>query len=368
MIELGLDDVQRRQYFETLRRDHRMRVLLTLLDPGEKYIGAIDGRITSGQVVGDAAQKIPTSAQLAMEVSRLPRPPRRGDMIRIRREVLTPFGWYGPPLFHGPVDKATLDDTTLSLDLLDKNSLLMQETRSVHLYRKGLTRVGVIRDIAYDRGERRFDLPEWPNAKLAAPLQIRPGKQPWSYMLIQARSMRTQLFYNGAGALRLRRHPTGTSLWFSQDDGVVLTPPKTVESDADLINAVKVIGKPPAGKKWKIEAKAYIPPWHRLSPEKLARAGGDSKTYRWEVIEDETIRTKKDAQAAADRRVKELLAQTGGVTFTALPHPGIELGDVEYINAGSVQVPYRLSSYSIPLVAEEPMTIGYVRPLRRSKK
>lgn len=366
MIELGLTEEQRAEYWATLRRDHRMRVLVHLMDPSERYLRSLSGRITAGQVVGDASQAIPVSAQLSMHLERLDRTPRRGDIIRIRREVLTGFGWYGPPLFTGPVDRATLEDRVLNLDLLDKSKLLRQPVRSTHVYRKGLTRIGVIRDIAYDRGERRFDLPEWMDSKLAAPLQIRPGKQPWSYMVIQGRALRGQVYYNGAGALRVRRHPTGTSLWFTESNGTVLSVPKTVESDADVTNAVHVIGKPPAGKKWRIEAKAYIPPWHHLSPQKMGRNGALDR--RWETIEDETIRTVKDAQAAADRRVKELLASTGGVTFTAAPHPGIELGDVQHVNAGGISVPYRLSQYSIPLTGDEPMTIGYVRPLRRSKK
>lgn len=366
MIELGLTAEQRAEYFATLRRPHRMRVLVSLMDPSEAYLRSLSGRIMAGQVVGDSSQSIPMSAQLSMHLERLDRVPRRGDIIRIRRQVKTSFGWFGPPLFNGPVDKVTLEDRILNLDLLDKSKLLREPVRSTHVYRKGLTRVGVIRDIAYDRGERRFDLPEWIDSKLAAPLQIRPGKQRWSYMALQAKAMRTQLFYNGAGALRLRQHPTGTSLWFTESNGTVMSVPKTVESDQDVINSVKVIGKPPAGKKWRIEAKAYIPAWHHLSPEKLGRNG--SKDSRWETIEDETIRTVKDAQAVADRRVKELLAATGGVSFTAAPHPGIELGDVQHVNAGGISVPYRLSQFSIPLTGDEPMTIGYVRPLRRSKK
>lgn len=362
MIELGLDATRRRQYFDTLRTSHRMRCLVTLMTSDEKYVGALSGRVTAGQVVGDLSASIQGSAQLSMDVDDLARVPRRGDLVRIRRQVLTPFGWFGPPLFTGPVDKAKVDGSTLSLDLLDKSALLRQPTRGVHTYGKGTTRVGVIRDLAHDRGERRFDLPEWAPV-LAKPLQVRPGKQPWSYMAIQARSMRGQLFYNGAGALRLRHWPTGTSLWFDED--TVLSAPVTVEDDAELVNAVHVKGKPPAGKKWRIEAKAYIPAWHHLSPQKMGRNG--ALDCRWETIEDESIRTVKDAQAAADRRVKELLAATGGVTFTALPHPGVELGDVQHVNAGGVSVPYRLASYTIPLTHDEPMTVGYVRPLRRKK-
>lgn len=366
MIELALTSEQRAEYWATLRRDHRMRVLVSLMDPSEKYLRSLTGRIMAGQVVGDSSQSIPMSAQLSMHLERLDRTPRRGDIVRIRREVKTSFGWYGPPLFTGPVDKLTLEDRVLNLDLLDKSKLLREPVRSTHVYRKGRTKVGVIRDIAYDRGERRFDLPEWMDGKLAAPLQIRPGKQPWSYMAIQAKSLRGQLFYNGAGALRLRQHPTGTSLWFTESNGTVLSVPKTVEADEDIKNAVHVIGKPPAGKKWRIEAKAYIPKEHQLSAESLGRNGALDR--RWEKIEDETIRTVKDAQAAADRWVKERLAATGGVTFTAAPHPGIELGDVQHVNAGGISVPYRLSQFSIPLTGDEPMTIGYVRPLRRSKR
>ncbi|WP_435199587.1 hypothetical protein [Janibacter sp. GS2] len=334
------------------------------MDPSENYVRSLTGRIVAGQVVGDSKSKIPMSAQLSMHLEDLYRTPRRGDLLRIRREVLTPFGWYGPPLFTGPVDRSTLEDRTLNVDLLDKSSLLREPTRSTHIYRKGLTRIGVIRDVAYDRGERRFDLPEWNQARLGAPVQVRPGYQPWSYMVVQARALRGQVFYNGAGALRVRQHPTGTSLWFNDDS--VLSVPSVVEDDADIINSVHVKGKPPAGKKWRIEAKAYIPAWHRLSPQKLARSG--VRQHRWETIEDETIRTVRDAQAAADRRVRELMAQTGGVTFTALPHPGIELGDVQQVNAAGVVTPYRLSSFTIPLTADEPMTVGYIKPLRRSKK
>ncbi|QGX08242.1 hypothetical protein EEW87_16350 [Janibacter melonis] len=361
MIELGLTTAQRAQYFETLRRPHRMRVLTTLLDSSENYVGSISGRVTAGQVVGDLASSVQMSAQLSMRVDDLQRTPRRGDVVRLRREVLTPFGWYGPPLFTGPVDKAVLAGDVLDLDLLCKSSLLRSPVRGVKTYRKGLTRVGVMRDLAYDCGERRFDLPAW-TATLGAPLQIRAGKQRWSYIVMQGRSMRGQVFFNGAGAMRLREWPTGTSAWFNES--TLTSVPQRVEDDADVVNAVIVKGKPPAGKKtWRIEGRAYIPAWHRLSPQKYGRNG--VPRFVWEEIVDETIRTKKDAQAAADRRVRELLAADGSVTFTALPMPGIELGDVQQVSADGVVTGYRLSAFTIPLTHDEPMTVGYTKPLRR---
>lgn len=361
MIELALTPTQRQQYFETLRSPHRMRVLTTLMTSSEGYVGSIGGRMRAGQVVGDLASSVQMSAQMSMQVHDLSRVPRRGDFVRVRREVLCPFGWYGPPLFTGPLNKATLDGDILDLDLHCKSSLLQVPGRRVHVYRKGTTKVGVIRDLAYDRGERRFDLPEWP-ATLGSPVQVRPGKQDWSYMIMQARSMRSQLFYNGAGALRLRKWPTGTSAWFNED--MLTSSPKRVEDDVDVINSVIVKGKPPAGKStWRIEARAYIPAWHRLSPQKYGRNG--ALAHRWEEITDESIRTKKDAQAAADRRIRELMAADGSVTFTAAPMPGIELGDIQQVAAGGDVTGYRLSSFTIPLVHNEVMTIGYTKPLRR---
>lgn len=365
MIELGLDTDERRAYFETLRTpNHRMRTLVTLMDPSENYLGAVGGRLVAGQVVGDLRASVQMSAQLSLRVDALQRVPRQRDIVRIRREVKTPFGWYGPPLFTGPVSKSTLTDGVLDLDLVCKSSLQRVPARAVKTYRKGLTKVGVIRDLAYDLGERRFDLPDLDDYRLASPLQVRPGKQRWSYEISLAKSMRRQLYFNGAGALSLRTWPTGTSLWFSEELGMLTSSPAKVDDERDVKNRVIVKGKPPAGKNtWRIEGRATIPAWHRLSPQKYGRNGVPS--FEDEVITDETIRTKADAQAAADRRVRELMAADGAVTFTALPVPGIELGDVQQVASGNEVTGYRLSAFTIPLTHDGVMTVGYTKPLRR---
>lgn len=365
MIQMPLTPSQRRAYFETLSDPrHEMRTQLHLLDSNERYLLSMTGRLLSGQVVGDETATLPMSAQTSIEVDGLDRLPRKGDIIRARYEVKTPFGWYGPPVFTGPVDRAVPDESgdVLDVDLVDKRALLMGTVPRVISYRKGVARTSIIRDLAYDGGERRIDVPDW-GPRTAGPLQLVPRRSVrWSHIEGHATAMRGQVFFNGAGALRLRRRPTRSS--FTWGGRLVLTPPSLPEDDRDTINAVHVLGKVPASKKAvRPEAKAFVS--GRLSPLSLGRNG--VPRYLWEIVEDETIRTEKDAQKVADRRKRELEAATGQVTFTALPVPGVELGDLQTVIVGENPTQFRLTAFTLPLTSAEPMTVGYTKPLRRKR-
>lgn len=377
MIPLGLTASEQRAFHRALTDSHDIDVRITLLDLEEHYIGDLSGWLLGGQVIGDMNAEVTRSAQVTIldpggrsgiDPDMPERAVRHDRMLSISYGVwVDELGrWVRVPVFRGPISRASRDGDVLEVEALGKEHLLRTDGGIVHNYAAGLTRTGVIEDIAKKMGERRMVIPSWAARTSKRSIIVNLGWQshPWSWMQAAARSMRGQLFYDGSGTLRLRQAPTRT-LWWIQESHL-MTEPKVTVDDADLVNTVWVKGQPPEGKKEVIEARATLPAWHANSPERLGRNG--AKRYLVEEIDDDAIRTKADAEKAAARRVKELMIESFQVECDVLPIPHMDLGDPMHLSWDDTPGVFRLEKFTLGLTADEPMSLGYHRETRRRGK
>ena len=375
MIPLGLTASEQAAFHRALVSDHDLDVRVSLLDLEERWLGDLSGLVMGGQVVA-ADGAVSRTCQVSIldpDNGTGIDSDRPGQAAGLARMISVSYGvwvdelerWVRVPVFRGPISRVTRDGDLLEIEALGKEHLLRSLSPFTHSYREGVRRTSVIRDIAKRCGERRMHIPAQ-----AARTSARTGgvmialdreSIPWSHMVKAATSMRMSLYYDGAGLLRLRRNPTRTSWWFTESQ--FLSEPRVALDDADVINTVLVKGAKPAGNKTLIESRGSLPPWHAHSPQSLGRNGANR--YLVEVIEDEEIRTQAEADYARDMRLRELMVEAYTVEFECLPVPHLDRMDVAHLGWDEHPMAFRVRSFTLPLKADESMSVGFVKETRR---
>lgn len=377
MIDLNLGSREHRALVRTLcESGHVVACEAHLLDLDHRSLGRIP-RILSGQVNIDAKADI--TRQLQMEVAdprgvvNLDSPdgrPRLNRMVRVYYMVWVdnPIYDFVPiPVFTGPITKTSRADDILTLEASGKEILSQGPSWRSRTFSKNRNRVAVTREMMREMtGETRFQFPNNWNHRLAKPLSIGKQSSVWAHARAQARAMNAQLFYDGRGNLRLRKPPVRSSFTFRDgNNGSLLTPVRLGEESETLINAVHVTGAIPKGKKKPLEKKEFLPEGHMYSPQNLIR-GGKLK-YLPEEITDDKLRTQKEVDAKARRRVKEIILDEQSLTFDALPIPFLEEQDVFTVDADNMSGTGRVIQLSLPLDVENASTVGYLANLKRRK-
>ena len=376
MIPLGLTAREQRAFHRALRTEgYTLDVEVELLTMSEKHVTTLNNIILGGQIVVSGDEFISRSLQMTMFANPETgiNPDRPEEAVYLNRMLSVTYGvwvdeinrWVRVPVFRGPIVKASLDGNVLDIEALGKAHLMRGESGFTKVYRAGLKRTNVIRDIARRSGERNMVIPDWSpkTGKKTVMVKVGPMSRPWTWMRIPALSMRGQIFYDGAGTLRLRKVPVRPSWTFTPDQ--LLSEPKVTVDDEQVFNRVLVKGQPPEGKKGVVEAEGEIPRSHANSPFKLGRNGWHRNIT--DVIEDSDIRTNKDARAARDRRLREILQTTLSVEFNCKPVPHLDANDVAYLDWSEWNGEFRVSEYTLPLMAGEPMAVGYRYVTRRHK-
>lgn len=378
MINLGISSSQQRRFHDVLNGTHRsIKVTVQFLDLEHRYISSVSNRLIDGQINIDADAEIKRSATLSIldpnhVVGLDSNSPTDGQayldrMVKIVYSVWVSNDWVDVPVFVGPITRVERDEDIIEIEAQGKEHLAQSPVWTSRNYRKGLTRVGVIRAIMAEySGETRFNFPEW-RAKTAEVVSLVPTSQAWSSARKLAKSMKASLFYDGRGVLRLRKLPRRVLWTFKDGDGgCVLTVPSVTYSTDDIINTVEIHGGIPKGAKKKVVAKARIPKSHPLSPHSLGRNG--VPRYYVEIIEDETLKSQKAAQEAADRRVKELMIETAEVAFDSMVIPHLEEGDLVAVQVEGVSVSFRLRKMTIALSHNGVSSVGYLKRVSRNTK
>ena len=393
MIPLGLTASEQAEFHRVLKGlvddTIEIDVRVHLLDMNEKYLADLSSWLLGGQVVVDADAEVSRSCQLTL-VDPDKRagidPDRPGESTHLNRMISVNYGvwvptlgdegeWVRVPVFRGPLSKSSRDGDVLELEALGKEHLLRDDAGWSHVYAAGLTRTGVIRDILRRSGERRYVVPNWKPRTGKNSVMPKIGtvekrgeknrwdrSHPWTWILAIARSMRAQAWFDGGGTFRLRQAPVRPSWWFTTSH--LLSRPKVTIDDADVFNHVLVVGQAPEGKKWVVESYGSIPASHPNSVQKLGRNGVNR--YLVDTIEDSEIRTQLDADTARDRRLNELVVETYSVEFECLPVPHLDPGDLCHLAWDEAPGTFRVTTFTLPLSPEEPMSIGYARETRRT--
>lgn len=379
MIKIGLTSAGEKALIETLAKDHLVSCTVQLLSLDHEPLGRIVGQVTDGQINYDATTQVSRQAQVTVidpdkriAVDTDDGQPRLNRMIRVHYNVWVGnpiWDWVKIPVFTGPITQTSRSsDGTVQIEASGKQSLATGPTEQPRSFAKGLNRVNVIRVILSElAGETRFKLPKGWTARTAKRISMGRQSSAWSHATILARSMKAQLYYDGWGNVRLRKVPVRPSFTFRDGDGgMVLSAPVVTDSSDDLVNRAEVTGAIPKGKKKPLKGIAQLPPWHRYSPQMLRR-GGRNKFYI-EFVEDDSLRTQKEVDAAAERIIKRVQVAEAEVSFEALPMPLMEEGDIIVVDADGAHVTAPMSKMSLPLGHDGVSTIGYLAPVSKRRR
>lgn len=394
MIPLGLTATEQAEFHKVIKGlvadAIEVDIRVHLLDMEERFVADLSSWLLGGQVVVNADEDVTRSLQVTLldpdgRASIDASSPGTGT--HLNRMITVSYGvwvdaigkrgeWVRVPVFRGPLSKVTRDGEVLEIEALGKEHLLRDDAGWSHVYAKGLTRTGVIRDILIRSGERRYVVPSWkpktgkssimpkigtvekkPKKGKKAPRNRWDRSHPWSWITAIARSMRAQAWFDGSGTFRMRLAPTRPVWWFTPSH--LLSRPKVTVDDEETFNHVLVIGAPPDGQKWVVESYGSIPTSHPNSPRNLGRNG--VPRYLVDTIEDGELRTQVDVDAARNRRLAELTVNEFNVEMDCLPIPHLDPGDLCHLGWDEAPGAFRLGTFTLPLTAGEPMTVGYTR-------
>ncbi len=396
MIPLGLRAPERREFHRELVGSHSIRVVVQVLDLEHNMLTTLGDELVDGQVNIDADGEVTRSATVTFLDRRRSYDfdsdsPANGALyanrlLRIRYGVRVPAlgDWVDVPLFTGPVTKLDRAGDEVTVEAQGKEILAQGAGWAPMRIKKGTPKTDAITRIMRERGgEHRFDFPDL-GSRLPKGISLGRQSVPWDVAQKIARSMNRQLYYDGRGVCKLRRFPANVVFTFNDGtNGEIVTPPQVSFSMDDVRNAVWVKGGTPkrkksdkdtpqdGDKKQKERGVAHFetaPRSHPLSPWRLGR--WDTPRYLLEVIENDAIRSEKEARETAQRVLRKRLRQLVDVTFDSLPIPHLEPEDLIAVNADGLGMVVRLGQCSIPLKHDQVMSVGYLakRSVSRRKR
>lgn len=401
MFRADLTGTELRAFHRALRGHHSLQVSVLVLNLDHEQLGDLSQEFLDGQVNFDTAGEVSRSLTLSfLDVGRTmdfdSDSPANGAlygnrMIRIvyRVRVDELARWVSIPLFTGPVVKLDRAGDVVTVECQGKEVLAQGAAWRPMTVRKGVPKVDAIRRIMRERGgESRFDLPD---LKARLPKAVSMGRQasPWGAASRIAESMDRRLEYDGRGRLCLRpKRPNPVFTFSDGEAGEILTEPQLAFDTANVANVVWVKGGKPRAKRRDNETRAEFETRqdkergirrhavagrrHPLSPfwpRGLGRP--DAPRFLLHMIENDHIRSEREAQKRANTALRNLLEQAVDVTFDALPVPHLEPGDRVMVRTRDFAMGFRLTQASIPLKHDGVMSVNYhkqVSRMRRNRK
>jgi hypothetical protein len=380
MMRLGLGPDDFGHLIRTLFSDHTRRFRVQSLTLNGQWDADLTPLMLDGQVSVDATADVTRTLDLTLldphhtldfdSDSPSDTALYLDRMIRVWYGVLIDYGhgegweWEDIPVFTGPITELSRSGPEISVSAEGKEGLVMGAVWRPITIPKKRTKVAAIRIIMRERGgETRFG--HFPNIKAKLPRDLSLNREDiiWTRCRSLARSLNLQLFYDGAGECRLRRHPGRPVVTFTDDS---MISPLQVDYSIDVVNAVFVRGGiPKTGEKVQINATEVAPASHPLSPWRLGRHG--EPRYLLETVEDSSIRSYAEARRHARQRLAHGLAQGVDASFDCLPLPMLDPGDMVEAHTGDGAVTFRANSFGIPLGGDSPMSMGYHRNLRTGR-
>lgn len=363
-----------RAYLEALRYSHEIDIRVRVHDKNEDLKHELDGRVVGGQVDGDSTSEITRSLAIDLE------DPRRqftfaqmgkvyaDNFINVLYRVWVSDlnDWVQSSIFFGPVSHFERDGTSISIEAVGKETLLLPPIKHTPLGSPTNRQVSAyIREAAFRFGERKFNLGAARGVKVPKSFNIEPKKARengvWWYLQKLAQSAGFRLFYDGRGYLTLKRYRKFAHHVFLDP----LSEPVVGYDLQDFRNQIRVFGEDDKGRR-SLRAIATLKASHPLSPQNLARNG--VPRYLVEDLTFDTMRFKnEDATLIAKNQLDRRARQVVDVQFDHLVVPHVELGDTVRLKTENVNVAFPLRQMTIPLTATETMSVGYTKAQRLSK-
>lgn len=374
MDRLGLHPNDLRTFQQALTWTHERRIRVHVLDLDGHLLNSLTPHVLDGQVTIDVTAEVSRiltmsildpSQSLAFEPD-APGPALwRNRLLRVFYSVRVPdLGrWVDVPVFTGPLWDFSRQGALVNITAHGMERLALGQAWNPKKYPAKSNRTAAIKDILGRVGEDCHAVSSL-GYKFPRDFHVMKTDQPWKRAQKIAHSMNRYLFYDGHGDLHLRRYNDRPVFRF---DTELLTPVQFSRSKDPIINTVEVLGAKPKGKKQRVRAVAVATGW--LSPFALGR--GSTSMRLAEQIQNDHLRSQKEAQAVADRRLKHHEQQRVDITFDSLPVPHLEEHDrVQVVSTGVGAVNLRLNQWSIPLGGSDgsapPMTVGSLRRTTRA--
>lgn len=379
MIGLGLTSTELARLHRTLASHHLLKVTLRLFDLDHRELRVLtpyfdDGQVNYSDTDGTTSDRSATLTlfdprfRTGMD-NRNPADRTAGPnrLIAIRYAVRPPNGpWVSIPVFCGPVTAVKRRGWYVQVECLGKEYLARHAMHSTKSWPKGTRKSSIVRDILIrvcGEDPSQVSIPTWPQRTSSA-LSLGSEDDPWKLAERLAGHCGYRLFYDGRGKARTARK-SGSNVLFTFRDGAggsVLTMPESGPDSFDqLINRVRVTGVKP--KKAKKDTPtpvgvAIAPRSHPRSPYRLGRNGVG---MAWTLQEsDDHADSKKKATKTAKEKLQSKLVTPISASFTSLPVPHLEIGDLCSLQADTVGHRFRFGSASLPLRCSETQTVGLV--------
>lgn len=380
MIPAGLTSNEAKTLVATLTGSKTLKTTVRVLDLKGNYLSDISSLFAGGEVNVDGEAEVTRNVNLSFNDPGRALPfeassPDDGalffdHMIEVVYSVKGPnaSGYIDVPVFVGPVIKLSRDDNNMvSVECQGKEYLSQGLLWTGHsTYKKGTPKTDVIIDVMRRfGGETRFSIPALPD-RLPEDLTITRWSTAWQIAQNLSQSLSRQLYYDGAGVLRLRPLPDAPVFVFKQGDGgSVLSEPSVTYSITEVKNTIHVVG-PKTNNNKPIVATAIAAASHPLNPVTLGR-GGHGR-YLVESIDNDAIRTLKEAQALANTTLDNRLMQAVEVSFDSLTIPFLDPQDKVRLETNVFGAEFRMNKYTIPLTAADAMSVGYNKRVRINKR
>lgn len=369
MDRLGLNHDDLRAYQQALTFTYERRIHVHVLDLQMNHLRSLTPVVIDGQVTYDVTQDVSRILTLSfLDPNRAlafepdsPGPALwRNRLIRVfySVRVATLDRWVDVAVFTGPLRDFNRQGALVNITAHGMERLALGQAWAPKTYKAKTLRTDALKNIMFRVGD---DCHAIPDLAFKLPHDFSVGKMdsPWRRAEHLAASMNRYLFYDGHGTLHLRHYNDRPVFTF---DNELLTQPSFTRSKEPLINTVEVVGRKPKGQKRRVRGVATAPGW--MSPASLGR--GLSGLRLVEQIQNDHIRSKKEAQDVADRRIKHHEQQRVEIAFDSLPVPHLEEHDRVRVGSTDVgAVTLRLRQWTIPLGSNDgqgaPMTVGSVR-------
>lgn len=389
MYTLGLSKTAQAQYEAALKVSGPRRITITIRDHDEKKIlDLTPPAVLDGAVQVDATASVTRSLSLTCldpnhKLQFDSNSPATGA-VYADNFVSVDYGvyisatdsWVDVPVFWGPLTDFQRQGAEVTLEAQGKESLGLDPhlVRNGYTLHRGMTIDKAVRNVMDRLGEQRYNL-ETMGGRLHNNRAVIPGEAPWGVVaaggtdsagnskppLVSKANGHAMLYYNGIGRLTHRKRTTNISWLFTTDQ--LVSEPGFHFDILNVRNHVQVKGGTPKKSKKHFRGHATLPDIHPLSPYALRRNG--APRYMVEFFESNSLKSDAACRAQAELILANHSQEGVEASFDCLPVPHLEEWDRVTLNGpGGYSMTFPVSTFTIPLTTDAPMTIGASRSVK----
>lgn len=392
MYNLGLSAATRALYETALKSSGSRRVTITIRDHDEKKLADLTApAVLEGAVQVDATASVTRSLSLTCldpnhKLQFDYASPASGALyadnfvsVDYGVYISSTDSWIDVPVFWGPLTDFQRQGAEVTIEAQGKETLGLDPhlVRNGYTIHRGVTVANAIRNVMDRTGETRYNL-ETMSGRLHKHRAVIPGEAPWTVIagggldsggnnkppLVSKVNGHAMLFYNGVGRLTHRTHNANTAWAFSTDQ--LISQPGFHFDILGVRNHVEVKGGTPKKSKKHFRGHATLPDIHPLSPYSLRRNG--QRRYMVQFFESDSLKSDADCRTQAQSILSAHSNEGVDASFDCLPVPHLEEWDHVVLNGPGYSVSFPLSTFTIPLTTDSPMSVGVsksVKPRRR---